>query len=131
MENLHVDTVASRVNFGKKKKGKAKVILKSEIWVVTHHQYGISALVVQTSFHMETRGGVAKCWLFSQARFIGAWFNTKIFFYYFQMKKVYPDMNIKLPGKRRLGNNFDPGTYFLLKPYKMKYFGEEMREIQK
>ena len=47
------------------------------------------------------------------------------------MKKVYPDMNIKLPGKRRLGNNFDPGTCFLLKPYKMKYFGEEMREIQK
>ena len=47
------------------------------------------------------------------------------------MKKVYPDMNIKLPGKRRLGNNFDPGTYFLLKPHKMKYFGGEMREIQK
>ena len=27
------------------------------------------------------------------------------------MKKVYPDMNIKLPGKRRLGNNFDPGMF--------------------
>lgn len=47
------------------------------------------------------------------------------------MKKVYPDMNIKLPGKRRLGNNFDPGMYFVLKPHKMKYFGEEMRQIQK
>ena len=87
------------------------MILK--IWVVTRHQYGISALVVQTSFYMETMGGVANCWLFSQARFIGAWLNAKNLFYYFQMKKVYPDMNIKLPGKRRLGNNFDPGTYFL------------------
>ena len=45
---------------------------QSTIWVVTHHQYGISALVVQTSFHVETRGGVAKCRLFFQARFIGA-----------------------------------------------------------
>ena len=45
---------------------------QSTIWVVTHHQYGISALVVQTSFRVETRGGVAKCWLFFQARFIGA-----------------------------------------------------------
>ena len=45
---------------------------QSTIWVVTHHQYGISALVVQTSFHVETRDGIAKCWLFFQARFIGA-----------------------------------------------------------
>ena len=35
-------------------------------WVVTH-QYGISVLVSQTSFHGETVGGVAKCHLFSQA----------------------------------------------------------------
>ena len=34
-------------------------------WVVTRHQYGISALVSQTSFHGESSGGVAKCWLFS------------------------------------------------------------------
>ena len=33
------------------------------------HQYGISALVSQTSFGGETRGSsVAKCWLFSQAK---------------------------------------------------------------
>ena len=51
METLHVDTGASRVNFGlKKERKRQKMILKSEIWVVTHHQYGISALVVQT-FH--------------------------------------------------------------------------------
>ena len=36
-------------------------------WVVTHHQYGISALVSQTSFHRETVGGIVKCHLFSQA----------------------------------------------------------------
>ena len=39
----------------------------TQIWVVTRHQYGISALVFQTSFRGETIGGVAKCRLFSQA----------------------------------------------------------------
>ena len=39
----------------------------TQIWVVTRHQYGIFALVSQTSFHEETSGGVAKCQLFSQA----------------------------------------------------------------
>ena len=34
---------------------------------VTHHQYGISALVSQTSFGRESSGSVAKCLLFSQA----------------------------------------------------------------
>ena len=34
-----------------------------------------------------------------------------ICYHCFQIKKVYPDMNIKLPGKRRLGNNFDPGKW--------------------
>ena len=38
-----------------------------QIWVVTRHQYGISALVSQTSFCRETSGGVARCRLFSQA----------------------------------------------------------------
>ena len=41
----------------------------TQIWVVTRHQYGISALVSQTSFRGETSGGVAKCRLFSQAKF--------------------------------------------------------------
>ena len=39
----------------------------TQTWVVTRHQYGISALVSQTSFSGETSGGVAKCRLFSQA----------------------------------------------------------------
>ena len=42
----------------------------TQIWVVTRHQYGISALVSQTSFHGETSGGVAKYQLFSQVSFI-------------------------------------------------------------
>ena len=34
---------------------------------MTRHQYGISALVSQTSFGGETRGSIAKCQLFSKA----------------------------------------------------------------
>ena len=41
----------------------------SQIFVVTRHQCGISALVSQTSFGGETSGSVAKCRLFSQAKF--------------------------------------------------------------
>ena len=39
----------------------------THVWVVKSHQYGISALVSQTSFGGETSGSVAKCRLFSQA----------------------------------------------------------------
>ena len=42
----------------------------TQIWVVMCHQHGISALVTQTSFGGETGGGIAKCWLFSQATYI-------------------------------------------------------------
>ena len=42
----------------------------TRIFVVTRHQYGISALVLQTSFRRETSGGVSKCRLFSQATLI-------------------------------------------------------------
>ena len=37
----------------------------TQIWVDKRHQYGISALVSQTSFRAETSGCVAKCRLFS------------------------------------------------------------------
>ena len=40
----------------------------TQIWVVTRHQCGLSAVVPQTSFRGETIGGFAKCRLFSQAR---------------------------------------------------------------
>ena len=38
----------------------------TQIWVVTRHQYGISALVSQTSFRDKTSDGVEKCRLISQ-----------------------------------------------------------------
>ena len=37
----------------------------TQIWAVTRHQYGISALASQTSFGGETSGSVAKCRLLS------------------------------------------------------------------
>ena len=37
------------------------------IWIVTHHQYGISTIVSQTSFREETSDGLAKYRLFFQA----------------------------------------------------------------
>ena len=41
--------------------------MTTQIWVVTRHQYGVSALVSQASYGGETSGSVAKCRLFSQA----------------------------------------------------------------
>ena len=41
-----------------------KQILLTQIWVVTRHQYGISALVSQTSLRGKSSGGVTKCWLY-------------------------------------------------------------------
>ena len=38
----------------------------TQLWVVTRHQYGISALFSQTSFGGKNSGSVAKCRLFSQ-----------------------------------------------------------------
>ena len=43
--------------------------ISTQIWVVTRNQYGISALVCQTSLGGETSGSVAKCRLFSQANY--------------------------------------------------------------
>ena len=40
----------------------------TQIWIVLRRQYGISALISQTSFRRETSGGVLKRGLFSQAR---------------------------------------------------------------
>ena len=37
--------------------------------VVTHHEYGVSVLIPQTSLHQKTSGGVAKCQLFSKVTF--------------------------------------------------------------
>ena len=54
----------------------------TRIWVVTRHQYGISALVSQTSFGGESSVSVAKCRLFSQAKENTklSQFQTELFF---------------------------------------------------
>ena len=48
------------------------------IWVVTRHQYGISALVSQTTFRGETSRGVAKFWLFSQATLLQSRYSCRL-----------------------------------------------------
>ena len=58
----------------KKKKKKNQPESTTQIWVVTRDQYGISALVSETSFRGETSGGVAKCRLF-QGVIIGSQTN--------------------------------------------------------
>jgi len=45
----------------------------TQIWLVTCHQYGISALVSQTSFGMKISGSDTKCRLFSQATYCRKW----------------------------------------------------------
>ena len=43
------------------------IIIATQIWAVTPHQYGISTNVPHTSFRGETSRSVAKCSRFSQA----------------------------------------------------------------
>ena len=50
---------------------------------MTHHQYGISALIP----HMENSDGDPKCWLFSQAT-TNTPFDFHIFFHYLQVDKL-------------------------------------------
>ena len=55
----------------------------AHIWVVTNHQYGISALIA----HMENSDGDPKCWLFSQAT-TNTPFDFHIFIHYLQVDKL-------------------------------------------
>ena len=67
----HYPDLASPSDWLKKISHAARPIRSTtQIWVVTRQQYGISALVFQTSFRGETSGYVAKCRLFSQAKTI-------------------------------------------------------------
>ena len=45
-----------------------KICFSNQKWEVTRHQYGISALVPQTSFRGKPVVGVVKCRLFSQVK---------------------------------------------------------------
>ena len=50
----------------------------TQLWVVTRHEYGIYALVPQSSFFVQTSGGVAKCRAFPPAKFARAVFCVVI-----------------------------------------------------
>ena len=71
----------------------------TQIRVVTRHQYGISALVSQTSFRGETSGSRVKCRLFSQAIInIGVVIATKRRNYYlFHLQLYFSALEIVLP----------------------------------
>jgi len=63
------ENLPAMVKMANRAKNRLRAEMKSatQIWVVTRHQYGISALVPQTLFRGNTSGGVAKCRMFSQA----------------------------------------------------------------
>ena len=44
--------------------------ITTQIWVLMCHNYGIFVLFSQTSFRGVTSGGVTKCWLFSQTKYL-------------------------------------------------------------
>ena len=68
LETCHYPVLGSATDWLKKIFHAARPTTSTtQIWVVTRHQYGISAFVSQTSFGGETSGSVAKCRLFSQA----------------------------------------------------------------
>ena len=48
----------------------------TQIWLVTRHQYRVSAVISQTSFRGETSGGDAKCRLFCQANILSDLFSN-------------------------------------------------------
>ena len=50
----------------------------TQLWVATRHEYGIYALVPQSSFFVQTSGGVATCRAFPQAKFARAVFCVVI-----------------------------------------------------
>ena len=56
----------------------------TQIWVVTRHQYRISALVSQTSFCGETSGGAPRnvgCFLKLSANLLASFFSKILFFW--------------------------------------------------
>ena len=62
----------------------------TQIWMVTRQQYGISALISQTSFRGEISDGVAKCRLFPQAT---ALFTSIVFKFHIQRAQLKSKKN--------------------------------------
>ena len=52
-------TLAQRANF-------QPIRSNAQIWLVVNHQYGITAVITQTSFCGEISGGIPTCRLFAQ-----------------------------------------------------------------
>ena len=50
----------------------------TQIWVMTLHQSGISAVVVQTSFCKETSDGIAKCRLFPKVTLLVTYSDIRV-----------------------------------------------------
>ena len=67
--------------------------------VVTRHQYGISALVSQTSLRGETSDGVAKCRLFSQAKLVSYRGNATTFDARIMAERLYESVT-EINGQR-------------------------------
>ena len=67
------------------------------------HQYGISALVSQTSFGRETSGIIAKCRLFSQASILAAIVVVEWLQYYRELTKSVKCVN-SLQGQEKVYN---------------------------
>ena len=89
----------------------------TKIWVVTRHQYGISALVTQTLFSEGSSGDLAKRRLFCQAtahsflnfklnkpRPKGTWDAPK----FYSCIKGHCNHKVTLPTSRSLRSNFHP-----------------------
>ena len=71
----------------------------TQIWVVVHHQYGISALVSQMSFGRETSGSVTKCRLFSH------WLNNCLLMHcHKSIMNTLETVNIACANERCKGN---------------------------
>ena len=64
----------------------------TQIWVVVCDPYGISALVSQMSFSGETRGHIAKCWLFSQATKVRVRVTVRHWYFIARLIKVPDDL---------------------------------------
>ena len=85
----------------------------TQIWLVTRHQYGISALVPQTSFRWETSDGLAKCRQFSQAvKYHKCSFNNFPCYHNWKLRALFyrtrsRDLKIIKWLPRRIKNNYE------------------------
>ena len=65
----HHDWFPSKIMLEEEQRNSILMMVTTQIWVVIllhlGHQYGISAVVLQVSFHGDhTSGATVKCWLF-------------------------------------------------------------------